>query len=189
MTIPAYADVADGPKAFQDFVDTGPIPRFADSTARDAAIATPVEGQLCYLTSTSAVLVYDGASWVSPWPVESGLTENVEFGEVGVLTVKSGTTRWYAPFSLTITGVTASVGVAPVGSAVEVDVNKNGTTIFTTQGNRPSIAAGTFFDASGTPDVTAMTGPNTDYLTVDIDAVGSTTEGSDLVVQIRYVRA
>ena len=44
------------------------------------------------------------------------------------------------------------------GSAVTVDVNKNGTTIFTTQGGRPSItvASGLTYDDSDTPDVTSL---------------------------------
>lgn len=188
FTIPAYADTADAPKAFQDFTDDGPIPRFADATARDAAIATPVAGQMCYLNSTSAVQVYSGSAWESPWPTLGDITDNVEFGEAGTLEVKAGTARWYAPANITITGVSASVGTAPAGADIQVDVNKNGTTIFTTQSNRPIITAGTQFDASGTPDVTAMSGPNVDYLTVDIDQVGSSTPGSDLTVQIRWTR-
>jgi hypothetical protein len=66
-----------------------------------------------------------------------------------------------------------------------VDVNHNGTTIFTTQSNRPTIAASGFYDESGTADgdVTVAAG---EYLTVDVDQVGSTIAGSDLTVGIRY---
>lgn len=74
MTIPAYADSADGPLAFQDFVDSGPIPRFADATARDAAIATPVAGQMVYNTTTGLFEAWNGASWVQPWLGTTGGT-------------------------------------------------------------------------------------------------------------------
>jgi hypothetical protein len=41
---------------------------------------------------------------------------------------------------LTVTGVRASVGTAPTGATLIVDVNLAGTTIFTTQASRPAIA-------------------------------------------------
>lgn len=118
----------------------------------------------------------------------SALVDRVEIGEVGDLTVKTGTFRWYAPYNLTIVRATASLGVAATGSQVEFDVNKNGTTIFTTQANRPIIPAGQFFDASGAPNVTAMT-KDVDYLTFDIDAIGSTTPGADATLVVEFVRA
>lgn len=70
--------------------------------------------------------------------------------------------------SCTIVEVYAQVETAP-GSAktLTVDVNKNGTTIFTTQGNRPSITGTGTTDTSGTPDVIALT--KNDLLTMDID--------------------
>lgn len=37
---------------------------FTDSTARDAAIDTPVEGQFVYLTGSEELLKYDGSAWV-----------------------------------------------------------------------------------------------------------------------------
>jgi hypothetical protein len=63
-------------------------------------------------------------------------------------------------------------------------VNKNGSTIFTTQANRPTIVSGALTSVS-VPDVT--TWANGDYLTVDIDQVGSTTPGTDLQVQVASV--
>lgn len=82
----------------------------------------------------------------------------------------------------TITAVRASVGTAPTGSALIVDVNKNGTTIFTTQTNRPTIPAGSFTDTADTVQV--ATWPPGEYLTVDIDQVGSTIPGSNLTVTV-----
>ena len=37
---------------------------FVDSTSRDAAIASPVEGQFAYLTASDTLVKYDGAAWV-----------------------------------------------------------------------------------------------------------------------------
>jgi hypothetical protein len=58
----------------------------------------------------------------------------------------------------------------------------NGTTIFSTQANRPTIAASAFVDASAIPNTLVI--PAGNYLTVDIDQVGSTVIGSDLTVQV-----
>jgi hypothetical protein len=106
----------------------------------------------------------------------------IPFSHAGNAVVGSGTMRYYVDQTWTISTVRASVNVAPTGAALIVDVNKNGTTIFTTQGNRPQIAVSTNTDVSGAPDVTSLT--SGDYLTVDIDQIGSTIAGSDLVVTI-----
>ena len=36
---------------------------FADSTARDAQISSPVEGQFCYLADSNTLQFYNGSSW------------------------------------------------------------------------------------------------------------------------------
>lgn len=102
--------------------------------------------------------------------------------------VAAGTHRLYAPggFTWTIAEVRASVGVAPTGSSLIVDVHKSGVTIFTTQSNRPQIAAGDNTDLSGTIEVNTLA--NGEYLTVDIDAIGSALPGEDLTVQILLTR-
>jgi len=101
----------------------------------------------------------------------------------GALSVQSVSVRLHAPRSGTIENVTAAVNTAPGGQAVIVDVNKNGTTIFTTQANRPTIVAGTTEDLSSVPDVTDFV--QNDVFTIDIDQVGADPAGADLVVQIR----
>jgi hypothetical protein len=115
------------------------------------------------------------------------LEEMAPFSGAGTLAVGAGVGRFRFPFPATIIGVTAAVNTAPVGAAIILDVDKNGTTIFTTQANRPSIADGANATASeAVPDVTSMSAG--DYLTVDRDQVGSTAAGADLTVFIRYRR-
>lgn len=109
------------------------------------------------------------------------------YSSTGVLTVGAGTIRFRFPFAVTLLGTTAAVNTAPTGASVILDVNKNGTTIYTTVGNRPTIVAGAFATASEpTPNVTAMAAG--DYLTVDIDQIGSVIAGADLTVFVRYSR-
>lgn len=106
----------------------------------------------------------------------------VPFSWSGELQTSPGTHRLVFTDNATLVAVVASCGVAPAGAAVIVDVNLNGTTIFTTQANRPTIADGGNQSAVETPDVTAVSAG--DYLTVDIDQIGSDDPGEDLTVSI-----
>lgn len=106
------------------------------------------------------------------------------FSRSGALAVVVGQGRFYFPFAATILGVQASVGTQPTGSGVIVDVDKNGTTIFTTQANRPTISAATNVSAIKVPDITTYA--IGDYMSVDVDQIGSTVSGSDLTVVIQY---
>jgi hypothetical protein len=108
------------------------------------------------------------------------------FSQGGTLTTGTGAFRLYNRDGVTHTihTVSASVGTQPTGDSILVDVNKNGTTIFTTQSNRPTIAVSTNEDESGTPDVTSWAAG--DYLTIDIDQIGSTIAGANLTVTVVY---
>lgn len=102
----------------------------------------------------------------------------------GSVVVGARNLRYYCEQDRTIANVVASVGTAPTGASLIFDVNKNGTTIFSTQANRPTITASNFYDGSSTPDVTAVSAG--DYLTVDVDQIGSTISGSDAVIKIVF---
>jgi hypothetical protein len=120
--------------------------------------------------------------WTDAVPGTPG-AGNAVFSVAGTLSTVTGLARWYndSGRTLSIVKVRASVGVAPTGASLIVDVNKNGTTIFTTQSARPTIAAAGV-TATGTPAVTTLA--DGDYLTVDIDQIGSGTAGADLTVQV-----
>ena len=134
--------------------------------------------------NSDEVLTFDGADWI-PEVLPAGSTATRVIGFGYATTLSGGLTlpvKMHAPWAGTITNITATVSVAPAGSGIIIDINKNGTTIFTTQGNRPTIAAGTYEDLSSVPDVTNLT--LNDVLTCDIDQVG-TSPGAGLVVQVR----
>lgn len=86
--------------------------------------------------------------------------------------------------NLTVEEVWIGVKTAPTGSALTVDVNDDGTSLWSaTPANRPSISAGSTEDTSGAPDnPTIVAGSD---ITIDIDAVGSTEPGRDLTVVLR----
>ena len=92
------------------------------------------------------------------------------------------------PYTMYLTEVRANVNTAPSGSTILVDVNKNGSTIFST---RVSI------DASEKTSVTAASAfvlsttslANDDEITVDIDQIGSSTAGKGLKIWLIGTRA
>lgn len=98
----------------------------------------------------------------------------------GLAAIASGTHRFTAEFGLTLTRTRATVGGAPTGAGLRVDVNKNGSSVFSGTGTQPTIAATTnTILVSAYADDTMAAG---DYLTMDVDTVGSTFAGDDLVV-------
>lgn len=111
------------------------------------------------------------------------------FAKEGTLAVATGKGRFRFPYAVTILGISAAVNTAPTGAAIILDVNKNGTTIFTTQGNRPQIAAAAFATAAEVTNMEVIAFAIGDYMTVDVDQIGSTVAGADLTVFIRYKRA
>lgn len=107
------------------------------------------------------------------------------FSYTGALSVYAGDFRWYNDTgrTLTVGRARASVGTAPTGAAVVVDVLQNGSTIFTTGGNRPTVAAGAYTGVNaGAPDTATL--PAGAYLTVSIAQVGSSVPGADLTVTV-----
>lgn len=88
------------------------------------------------------------------------------------------------PGNLTIIKAYAVVKTASGGLPIVIDINKNGTSIWsTTQANRLSITATTTTATQTVFDTTQLT--DADQLTVDIDQIGSTTSGADLTVELK----
>ncbi len=107
-------------------------------------------------------------------------------GTPGILQVGSGTHRAYAYEDRTLTTCIAFVNTAPTGAAAEFDVHKDGTTLYTTQGNRPIIAISAFVSSETAPDIQAWAADS--YLQVDVDVVGSSVEGSDPTLVAIYTK-
>lgn len=86
------------------------------------------------------------------------------------------------PYDYHVSRVDCRVGTAPTGDDIIVDINYNGSTIFSAQGNRPTISAGATSGSSGTPDTTLLAAGGA--IDPDIDQVGSTEAGKDLTCTI-----
>lgn len=125
--------------------------------------------------------VHSGAAYRK----EADVQHLITFSKTGNLSVGTGTLRWYndTGVSITLDSARGSVGTAPTTQSILVDVNNNGTSVWNaTQANRITIAAGTNTDEGGAFDDTTIA--DGEYLTVDIDQVGSGTVGADLTVSI-----
>ena len=114
------------------------------------------------------------------------------FNEVILLAVSDETTdlttgtekvTFRCPFAFTITGVSASVSTAPVGSTIICDINETGTTILST---KLSIDASekTSTTAASAAVVSDTTIAADAEITVDIDQIGSSTAGKGLKVKL-----
>jgi hypothetical protein len=127
-------------------------------------------------TSNSAgnnqVLSYDGANltWVNQ-PTIPAVTDCYTY-TFGQTVATAGTARMYVEYNSTVSKIRVAAGTAVAGQSVIVDINKNGTTLYTTQANRPTIAAGSVTQVAAAPNITAFAAG--DYITVDVDQLGST---------------
>jgi len=124
------------------------------------------------------------ATWaMPPAPV---IVSQAVFHIPGTLSVGASPMRIYNNFgaSKTITKVMIAAPTAPTGAAIKVDVNLGGTTIFTNQAHRPEIVASA--NTGTTTDIDVPTWAANNYLTIDIDQVGSTIAGADLTVHVVY---
>ncbi len=114
-----------------------------------------------------------------------------DYGRTVITFVLAGTAvtgaipfRFKAMFAFTIVAQVMTADTAPTGGTPSLrgDFHKNGTTINTTQTNRPEIASAANSGSESTPNVTAVAVG--DIITAEIDDVGSTTPGANVVLEL-----
>lgn len=152
------------------------------SATADPSTPTLRAGDLYYNSTTGKVRAYSGSAWADVDPA----VEVYTFAVTGALTATTGKSRIYLEGNYSVETIRASVNTAPTGATILVDVNKNGTTIYTTQSARPTIAISGFTATGNSPAITTFVAG--DYIQVDVDQIGSTVAGSDLTVTIRLRR-
>jgi hypothetical protein len=149
-----------------------------------AAPTAPGKISLTQKAAANGVATLDGSSkLLSAQMPSSGRIQ--PYYNSGSLATGIGAHRLYndSPSAWTIVSLRASVGTPSVGASIIVDVNIDGTSIFTNQANRPTIAASSYTSAKVT-NMNTTTVSVGSYITIDIDQLGTTTLGSDLTVQI-----
>lgn len=111
----------------------------------------------------------------------------IPFSAQGVLTVRTGKSKVQLLGSGLIVAVKGWLDTPATGATTfKVDINKNGTTIYGTQANRPTWVASANAATVGSHSVTTYA--DGDQLSCDIDAIGSTVAGSDLTITIWLLR-
>ena len=88
---------------------------FADSTARDAQISSPVEGQFCYLADSNVLQFYNGSSWASF--IGEGDITGVTITTAATSGLSGGATASSGAFSSTLAIAPASATAATVAVA------------------------------------------------------------------------
>lgn len=136
-----------------------------------------------YLDTESQVLYGPkaGGVWGSGQGLIGAARTSVTFAREGLLVPTAGLFTWYAADDWTVLSVRVSVTDAPVGDGIVVDVLRNGESLWADPADRPTIPDGGT-EVVVTPDVVSLAAG--EHLGVTIEQVGSTFEGSDLLVQI-----
>lgn len=148
--------------ALNNQLDTRLVPRFATSTARDAAITAPVDGMVCTMTDTDRMLRYDGTKWCKTAGPREVLVANGNLGNSGAVLVGANATVSNGNLTVPIAAKTARVdfvaGIATVsGGQAALTLTVGGVTVSTQTVNVAStniavpVHLGADFDiASGT---------------------------------------
>lgn len=107
--------------------------------------------------------------------------------ETTAITTGTNKLTFRAPYAATLVGAKLSVTTAPTGAPIIVDVNKNGTSVFST---RPSIAIGAKTSVGGVaPVISVPEIAADDEFTVDFDQVGSVVSGTGVKVTLEWQKA
>ena len=103
--------------------------------------------------------------------------------ETTALSTGAAKATFRMPYAFTLTGVRASVGTAPAGSVITVDINEGGSSILST---KITIDAGekTSTTAATAPVISDSALADDAEITIDIDTVGSSTAGAGLKVTL-----
>lgn len=126
-------------------------------------------------TTRGAEVKSDGSTY--------GLTGTITFCIPGALTTGANKAPSFIMRTVgTIIDAYAYARTVPSGAALIFDINKNGSTIWATQGNRLQIASGQSTGTQTSFDTTALVA--NDRLDIDIDQIGSSVAGSDITVEL-----
>ncbi len=147
---------------------------------------TPVNGDLWYDSSAEELTArIDGVN------VPLGLPEVLGYAisdETTALTTGAGKLTVIAPFAFTLTKVRAFVTTAPTDADLEIDVNKNGTSVLSTVISIDATENDSD-DSAAAAVISTASFADGDLIRFDIDQIGSTTAGAGAKVWLYVYRA
>ena len=168
-------------------VDDTMLPAIGGAITVQEQDGVPTVADVTTIKVTNGTLTDEGGGVVSiNTGGGAGAPRMVIFTFSGDLAVGASPFRIYNPLgvSVTISKVFLAASTAPTGAAIIADIHKDATTIFTNQAHRPQIAAAANTGETTTIDVATWAAG--EYLTAEIDQIGSGTAGANLVVHIVY---
>lgn len=139
-------------------------------------IGTEVLGSLQNMTAVAS-----GISAITDDSGSGGIV--VEFFMSGNISTGTMKYKFVVPTQCSFFTCRADATTAPATTSILIDINKNGTTIFTTQGSRVTIAAAANAGTqAGTPEVTIFAAG--DVISFDVDQIGTGTVGANTAVTL-----
>lgn len=140
----------------------------AEILARTTDPGTLRDGMLWYRSDLGQMRFRDGSVTKIFGPTVIDIPFFIDARSVAVTGSAVGVARYPIFNAGLILGYRVRSSANPSGSSVVLDFNKNGTTLFTTQGNRPTITTSTSLATKTMPDVTAFA--DDDQFSVDLDS-------------------
>ena len=156
-------------------------------------------GDIAFAQDTQKLYIWDGGVWIqaaasidlSSYDTSSEVDTKISnvsgvtsltttLTQSGDLILINGTERWYADRILTIFKIKAYVSVSPVGSNLNIRINK------TSNGETTYTDVLILDDSLKTTISTTINMLEDDFLTVDITQIGSSISGSDLNLIMTY---
>jgi len=171
-----------------DALTSQPLSQFSPTTS------TELRGVMSDETGSGSLVFAQGPTLISPalgTPVSGNLSGcTIPFvysaavsDETTSLTAGTAKLTFRMPCAMTVTSVRASVGTAPTGSTLIVDINENGTSILSTK-----LSIDATEKTSTTAAVPAVISDSAladdSEITIDIDQIGSTIPGAGLKVTL-----
>jgi len=148
-----------------------------DVTDVDTSTSAPTDGQ---------VLTWNNGN--NEWEPQDAASSTESFiiacsDETTALTTGASVVTFRMPYAFTLSDVRASVGTAPTGAAIQVDINEGGVSILSTvlsidateKTSETAATAAVISDSALADDA---------EITIDVDQVGSTVAGAGLKVTL-----
>ena len=152
------------------------LPHGAPALNKILKVGTYAANAGSYADPSLATMVWGDASITESFIIAAS-------DETTALSTGTAKATFRMPYAFTLTGVRASVGTAPVGSVITVDINEAGSSILST---KITIDAGekTSTTAATAPVISDSALADDAEITIDIDTVGSSTAGAGLKVTL-----
>ncbi len=164
---------ADSGKADVVLTTKGDLATFSTSRVRKSV---GTNGQLLFADSTNT----DGNAWLDNTTsfviACSDETSDLETGD--------DKAQIRLPFQFELTDITANVNTAPVGSAIHIMVQEDGSDIMSGNGIEIDVTETTSETATTQPTITDSTLAANSIISIDLDQIGSSTAGTGLKINL-----